>query len=137
MASEMEMSKFLDKLTALFDKFALNDSVMDVWLDAFRFCEIHILDKSLQQWIETSQKTPTVYDLKTIALQRSGGSFFKKPESENALYNDPDTCKIIWKDDVYDRYLSMRVARKFLQKDSNGNFYYPLMTCNHEVILES
>jgi hypothetical protein len=136
MASEDEVGVFLDKIGKLYDRFLINGAVIELWLNAFMYCKPEILNKSLQRWVETSQKTPTLYDIKSIALALSGGSFYQKKDEEELLaYNDPETCKIIFQEK--DCVISQRVARRFLQTNSNGTLFYPLAPGDHKVILES
>jgi len=139
MPSELQMSDFLNKVENLYEtKFILNEVVLDAWQTAFAYCDVTILERALQKWIETSPKTPTIADIKTIALQMCGGSFYRKEEvPDSGLYNDPDTCKVIFFDETLPRHLSTRVARRFLLQDSTGKYFYPLLGDNQEVIFNS
>lgn len=139
MATESEVTEFLKRVEELYEtRFILNDTVVTAWHTAFVHCTVSILDKALQKFIEGSPKMPTIADIKNIAMQMCGGSFYRKTDAEiAALYNDPETCKVIFFDETLQRHLSTRVAKKFLSKDANAKYFYPLLGDNQEVIFNS
>jgi hypothetical protein len=135
MASEDQITEVLQGLAGYYDgRFRINEYVIDTWLQALNNCEFEYLKKSIQSWKEKSPKPPELSDIKAEALRLSGGSFYKKKDSDDINYNDPETCKVVFRDEIQDRWLSQRVAKRFLLKDGKGNLFYPLLLADQKVV---
>lgn len=98
MANSIEIEKFIEEISEIFgDRFRVSPALMNQWEIAFKDCPAWALSKALTKHMQESQKTPTLADIRILALQACGGHFGapKKP-SYRMPEKGPEATYLKW-----------------------------------------